>query len=72
MTDIQTIRMAVAALRSAADDLMKSDPTLSLHVELGSATRAVIQTIIANEPVRVWHLGLLVKDLAARIEDNYR
>lgn len=69
---MNTVRMAVAAMRSAADDLMKTDPVLATHIELGTASRLIVEQLLAGEPVRVKHVGGLILELAQRLEANYR
>jgi hypothetical protein len=71
--NLETIRMAVAALRSAADDLMKTDPLLKIPVDVGSVGRLVLRQLLEPKHiVRVNHLGQLVIRIAQGLERNYR
>lgn len=65
-----TVTMAVAALRSAVDDLMKSDALADISFpdnrDAGgfNISRGVFQKLSEGEPVSVRLIGIALSDLA--------
>lgn len=67
---IPTVRMATAALRSAADDLVKTDQALEFRmIESSRESFALFAGMIRRDSViRIKDVGFLIKMLAQDLE----
>ena len=67
---IETVKMATGALRSAADDLIKTDPTLEFR--MAESSRHNIQMfcrmVKGDSLVRIKDVGYLIKMIAQDLE----
>ena len=61
-----TVMMATQALRSAADDLMKSDGLV--HLNVGDIGRRICGELIDETAIRLKDVGMLVVLIASELE----
>lgn len=70
-TPLVTVRMAVAAMRSAADDLIKTDPKKGCFIQLSRHGHEIVEQIVAEELVRVKDIGFLIGEIAQIMARSY-
>lgn len=69
---MNTVRMAAAAMRSAADDLIKTGPEKVAFIQLSRHGQEVAEQIVASGVVRVKDIGFLVGELAQIMERSHQ
>lgn len=67
---IPTVQMATGALRSAADDLMKTDPTMEYRMPESSRDNLKLfaQMVASDSLVRIKDVGILIRMIAQDLE----